>query len=240
MERMKGMRIADNAAMLEIGGNGNFIYPTLTWGNGSLVLIDTGFPGQTDAIAQAIAEEGFSASDLTHIIITHQDMDHIGCALDFLKLAPSAIVLAHEDEAPYIDGRETPIKLKAMLDHYEDLTSDQKAWCDKLNEGVSNRRIPIGKTLKDKELLPICSGIETVHTPGHTPGHICLYLKESRTMAGGDALNIEDGKLIGPNPLHTCDMELGLKSLEKVKAYDVSGFVSYHCGYLKVDGEASI
>ena len=73
------MRIAKNVEMLEIGGMGGAIYPTLTWDEQRLALIDAGFPGQADAIAQAIADAGFQAGRLTHIIITHQDIDHIGC-----------------------------------------------------------------------------------------------------------------------------------------------------------------
>ena len=73
-----------------------------------------------------------------------------------------------------------------------------------------------------------------IHTPGHTPGHICLYLRESGILVGGDAVNIAGGEIIGPNPQHTYDMELGLRSLEKAKKYPINALISYHCGYLKL------
>jgi len=104
------MRIASNVEMLEIGGFGDTIYPILTWDNEHLVLIDAGFPGQADSIAQAISDAGFSTERITHIIITHQDIDHIGCVLDMIKRSPTALVLAHEVEAPYIDGRKSPTR----------------------------------------------------------------------------------------------------------------------------------
>ena len=72
-----------------------------------------------------------------------------------------------------------------------------------------------------------------IHTPGHTPGHICLFLRESGVLIGGDALNIQNGELTGPNPQHTYDMELGLKSAEKVKRFPFKALVTYHGGYLK-------
>ena len=103
------MRIAKNVEMLELSGMGGTIYPTLTWDDTHLVLMDAGFPGQADAIVRAIAEAGFQAEQLTHIIITHHDMDHIGCVLDLFKLSPAALVLAHVEEAPYLDGRMVPI-----------------------------------------------------------------------------------------------------------------------------------
>ena len=229
------MRIADNVEMLEISGMGSVINLTLTWDSDSLVLMDTGFPGQTDAIVQSIAAAGFAAERITHIIITHQDMDHIGCVTDLMKLAPSAQVMAHVDEAPYIDGRKTPIKLAAMLENYDNLPDDRKAWCDRMKEGFANRKITATRTLSDGDVLPICGGIEVIHTPGHTPGHICLFLRESGVLVSGDAVNIEDGEPTGPNPQHTFDMERGLLSMEKAMNYPVKAMVAYHGGYLKIE-----
>jgi glyoxylase-like metal-dependent hydrolase (beta-lactamase superfamily II) len=227
------MRIADKVEMLEINGMGSVIYPVLTWDDNNLVLIDAGFPGQTDAIVHAIANVGFEAGLLTHIIITHQDMDHIGCVLDLLKLAPAAQVLAHTDEAPYINGSKVPVKLAALLEQYDNLPDDRKKWCDNFKEGYANRKIILSRMLSGGDVLPVCGNIEVVHTPGHTPGHICLFLRESGVMVCGDALNVKDGKLSGPNPQHTYDMELGLKSVEKIKILPFHAVVTYHGGYLK-------
>ncbi|MDR1615631.1 MAG: MBL fold metallo-hydrolase [Syntrophomonadaceae bacterium] len=65
--------------------------------NNSLILVDTGFPRQTQQLREAIEKTGFSAERLTAIILTYQDIDHIGCAADLLKLAPSAAIMAHRD-----------------------------------------------------------------------------------------------------------------------------------------------
>jgi glyoxylase-like metal-dependent hydrolase (beta-lactamase superfamily II) len=120
-----------------------------------------------------------------------------------------------------------------MIEKYDSLSDEQKAWCDRLKAALPNWKIKVDQTLTDGEVLPFCGGIEIVHTPGHTPGHICLFLRKSRIMVGGDALNIADGKMTGPNPQHTYDIELGNRSFEKVKAFDLTGLVSYHCGYLE-------
>ena len=227
------MRVADNVEMLEIGGEGFAVYPTLTWDAEHLVLVDTGFPGQADDIVKAIADAGFSAGRITHIIFTHQDIDHIGNIRELLCLSPGAQVLAHETEAPYIDGRKTPVKLAEMQAHYDSLPPDQKARCDQLRENFASRRVPIDRCLRDGEVLGFCGGIEVIHTPGHTPGHISLFLKESEILVSGDALNIENGAIAGPNPAFTQDMELGLASMERAKKWPFRGMISYHCGYLK-------
>ena len=63
------MKLSSNVEMLEVG----HINLVLAWDENNLVLIDTGFPGQTDAIVKAVANAGFSVESLTHTIITHQE-----------------------------------------------------------------------------------------------------------------------------------------------------------------------
>jgi len=225
------MRIVENVEMLEIPSHSGFINLTLIWDDSNMVLVDAGFPGQIDAIVQAIENIGKRVEDITHVIITHQDMDHIGCTMDILNLSPTAKVISHTDEAPYIDGSKTPIKLAAMIAKYDDLSQEQKDWCDRIKEGYANLKLPISQTVTDGEILPICGGIKVIHTPGHTPGHICLLLQESGIIISGDAVNISDGQLIGPNPQHTYDMPLGAQSFEKIKVLNPKELISYHCGY---------
>ena len=67
---------------------------------------------------------------------------------------------------------------------------------------------------------------------GHTPGHIALHLKESRIIVCGDAANVINGEVASPNPIHTQDIDLGEKSLDKIKSYDLKGVVAYHTGFL--------
>src|SRR5438309_8385985 len=60
-------------------------------------LVDTGLPGQRDAIAGGLAEAGLRLEDLSRIVLTHHDIDHVGSLHD-LKQASGARVLAHEVE----------------------------------------------------------------------------------------------------------------------------------------------
>ena len=227
------MRITDNVALLPVNGQGT-AYFVLTWDSNNLVLIDGGFPGQTDAIVKAISDEGLDATNLTHLIITHQDWDHIGCVMDLQKLIPSLKVLAHELEAPYIDGRKTPIKLAARLAEYDTLSTEMRERCDWQKEYYAGLEITIHETLSDGEILPICGGIEVIHTPGHTPGHIVLRLQASGIIVCGDACNIKAGQLVSANPVHTFDIEQADVSLSKIKSRNPSGIVAYHGGYLKL------
>nr|WP_246027886.1 MULTISPECIES: MBL fold metallo-hydrolase [Paenibacillus] len=88
----------------------------------------------------------------------------------------------------------------------------------------------IDRTVSSGEKLPWCDGIEIIHTPGHLPGHISLYLPSSKTLIAGDALVIEDGKHNIANPQHTLDLEEAITSVEKLLEYDIKQLICYHGG----------
>jgi glyoxylase-like metal-dependent hydrolase (beta-lactamase superfamily II) len=49
---------------------------------------------------------------------------------------------------------------------------------------------PIGRRLEDGDVL---HGLRVIHTPGHTPGSICLYSETESAVFVGDVLNNERG-----------------------------------------------
>ena len=49
-------------------------------------------------------------------------------------------------------------------------------------------------------------------------------------LVTGDALIAEGGRLLGPNPQATYDMDLAIKSLQKLTPYDVETVICYHGG----------
>jgi glyoxylase-like metal-dependent hydrolase (beta-lactamase superfamily II) len=60
--------------------------------------------------------------------------------------------------------------------------------------------------------------LEIVHTPGHSPGHICLYLRKDRVMFSGDQVVGLGTTAIHP-PLG--DMAQYIDSLRKLLTYDI-------------------
>ena len=57
-----------------------------------------------------------------------------------------------------------------------------------------------------------------------------LYPKESKTLIVGDAMNIEDGQLIGKNTpiMNEEEIKKAINSLKKLIEYDVENVISYH------------
>lgn len=85
------------------------------------------------------------------------------------------------------------------------------------------------------ERLPWCGGIDIVHTPGHMPGHISLYLPASKTLIAGDAVVIEQGKLNIANPQFTLDLDEAVRSVQRLLAYDIEQLICYHGGLFHGD-----
>lgn len=224
------MRISDNTEMLEIRNDQMTIYPILTWDDTNVVLIDTGFPGQIDLFREAVGAAGFALEDITHVITTHSDVDHIGCTK--LLHDMGAKVLAHEIESAYIQGEKTSPKLAKMQQNLSNLTDEQRVRIEQLIAGAPKFYVHVDQTLHDGELLPMCGGIEVIHTPGHTPGHIALLLKSSLILVAGYASVFSEGILTGPVARNTLDMESAHDSFNKMMAFNPKSIVCYHSGYL--------
>lgn len=228
------MRIDDGIEMLEIEvnvmGTPSIINPILLWDDKNTILIDTGYPKQLPKLRETIEKAGIPFNRLNKIILTHQDIDHVGGVQDILRELHNVQVIAYEEEKPYIDGEKTPIKLAQLEAKLNELPDSMKKIYESLKDGFEYSKSQVDKTVVDEEELPYCGGIVVIFTPGHTLGHICLYHKKSKTLIAGDALGIEDGKLAKPIKSATYDMNLSLQSLKKLEKYDIKTVVCYHGG----------
>ncbi|KAF6569885.1 MBL fold metallo-hydrolase [Paenibacillus polymyxa] len=155
-----------------------------------------------------------SFDKLKAVILTHHDVDHIGCLPEILQECGDHIkVYAHELDKPYIQG-EIPLLKDSHLVHR-----------------------PKGKvddTLIDGQELPFCGRIHVIHTPGHTPGHISLYLRQSKTLIAGDSMYSVSGVLGGIHVPTTPDMDAARLSLKKYLDLDIASVVCYHGGLSNV------
>lgn len=215
-------------------GRTDTVHPALLWDERDAVLVDTGFPRQLEQLRAAIRECGVDPSQLTRIVMTHQDIDHIGNLQQLAEESPSRIeVSAHGLEKPYIQGDLRLIRF----------TDEAIASIDRLPPQVPESfkqglkalmlnppRAAVDRILMDGERLPWCGGLAVIATPGHTPGHISLYHEPSRTLIAGDALTVRDGRLFGPDPETTLDPDTAQASIAKLVAYPIDRVVCYHGG----------
>jgi glyoxylase-like metal-dependent hydrolase (beta-lactamase superfamily II) len=229
------MRIADGVYVLPIPRSSQeatgFLNLTLILDeeNGA-TLVDAGLPGQAEAIGSALAEAGVGVRDLRRIIFTHQDLDHVGSGAALLRQS-GARGLAHPADSPHIDGNLRLLKPSPEM-------LEQRPQMREALERLEPVRVD--EHLEDNARLDIAGGIRVIFTPGHTPGHISLYLERSKVLIAGDALRAERGSLNGPNPSMTLDMRAALQSLRTLADLDIDTIVCYHGGVVSEDANGQL
>src|SRR5262245_52444338 len=125
-------------------------------------LVDSGLPGQLDLLAAALAEANVQVQDIKRIILTHHDIDHVGCLHDLVR-ATGAQVMAHTTEIPAIDGTvRSRFAIPELL--------EQRPMLRALMEQL--QPTPVDTALQDNTRLDLAGGVRVIATPGHTPGHI--------------------------------------------------------------------
>ena len=190
------------------------------------LLIDTGFrhPDCKAAMQSELAALGVDMAD-TDILLTHLHADHSGLAPELAT--PETRVFISRREIPWMSGE-----------------SRREIWnCDTrhmLSAGFPPEEVYDERTFATSRAMasdpgfdryqPIDEGnvfscgaykLRAVKTPGHTPGHMCFWMDEQKTLFSGDHVLFD----ITPNitAWQGMDDALGayLASLRKIDAYDV-------------------
>jgi glyoxylase-like metal-dependent hydrolase (beta-lactamase superfamily II) len=144
--------------------------------SGGLTLVDTGMKGEADEIAAQIQGKGFTLEEVRNIVLTHGHGDHAGNAAD-LSERTEASILAHEAEAPFLDHTR-PMPEPTMMRIMNKLGGS----------AFDYEPIKLMRRLKDEDRIRFLNGWHILHTPGHTPGSICLYEQDRHILICGDTL----------------------------------------------------
>lgn len=201
------------------------VHPVLLLDPDGPVLVDTGLPGQVDTLRRLLNPHQVELGRVRWIVLTHQDLDHIGNAPEVVAES-GAEVLAHPEEAPYVEGQRTLLKLAP--ERLATLAPEARGFFEEWAKHPP--RVRVSRRLEDGDRLPTAGGLRVVHTPGHTPGHVSLYLEAYRVLIAGDALVVADGHLQGPRPEVTLDMQEAMRSLAKLAELDPEFVICYHGG----------
>jgi glyoxylase-like metal-dependent hydrolase (beta-lactamase superfamily II) len=163
---------------------------------GGPILVDAGW-GCTDgwrSLTNALSEIGCHIEDIQGIVATHSHPDHIGLARR-IKDASGAWLAAHAAERASMVTDEAQRRPRAGA------TAAWLRLCgvpsaeeqDLLKEGhryaAGLPRVEVDIEVEDSGVVPGTGGsLVAFHTPGHTPGHICLHDRDRDVLLTGDHL----------------------------------------------------
>lgn len=178
-------------------------------------LIDAGEPGKADKILSALANIGVQPLHVKRIILTHHHYDHVGSVWE-LKRRTGAQVAAHHRDAEYVSGkrqRRPPRQFSGRI-----IFGFMSLFGARNVPGVEvDRRLQDGDTV---------GNFSIVHTPGHTPGHICL-LRDGYLFTGDLVLAKASG--FGETPhVFTADVPTSRESIRKVAQMKFDAVLSSH------------
>jgi len=205
---------------------------------GGLVLLDTGWPADTawEALVAGLESIGAGVADVRGVLVSHMHLDHAGLA-GRLRDASGAWIAMHPadravlvtfdllDPERAVSGELAFLRsLGASADEAAASVGSAKAYKAFTSVGLPDRE------LSDGDLADVPGWrLRAVHTPGHTPGHLCFVDELSQRLFAGDHIlpritpNISVHALERVRPLADY-----LESLAKVRDLDVDEIMPAH------------
>ena len=175
-------------------------------------LLDCGMNAEEslEAIHRALGQLG--AKKLRRLVVTHIHPDHYGAAGALAGGPGLADLYIHRLEVPLVHPRYVELEqLVAEVKHYllvNGVPADEA-------EVLSNSQRALSQVVKTADPSVQLDGAETIEmgrrtlriewTPGHSPGHICLFEASDGLLFAGDHILPELSPNIGLHPQSTPD-----------------------------------
>jgi hydroxyacylglutathione hydrolase len=160
------------------------------------VLIDVGMNARyvLDTISALI-----ESNNIETIILTHGHYDHWGAA-EMVRHVTGADIAIHTEDAAFLSN---------------DVSSAAAMF------GAAPSAFKPDRLLIDGDLIELgdSSNLKILHTPGHTPGCICLYHATSKSLFSGDT--VFQGGGFGRTDMIGGDHRLLIASLQRLSELDV-------------------
>jgi glyoxylase-like metal-dependent hydrolase (beta-lactamase superfamily II) len=167
----------------------------LALAGGGLGLVDTGWGTETawTALLDGLASIGAGPADVRGILVTHLHFDHVGLA-ERVRQASGAWVAMHPADAAIIGSdvhRDPAAAVAAETAFLVSLGADPAEAAEDV--GTAEQYAPFSRMAVADRLLEDGAvadlpgwRMRAVHTPGHTPGHLCFDEERTGLFFSGD------------------------------------------------------
>jgi len=168
------------------------------------ILIDVGMSARS-LLNRFNIKNYITPKDIELIILTHCHYDHTGAIIEIAEKTGAKIAI-HQADA------------ELLKDDYANVAYFFKAKMPPVEPDIlfgGGEKLNIGD----------CQ-IEVLHTPGHTPGSICLYIPELKILFSGDTIFPNGG--IGRTDLVGGSSEQLVESIKKIAKLDIKTLYPGH------------
>lgn len=179
-------------------------------GNDRALLIDTGL-----GISNIYEQVRKLTNKPVAAVATHIHWDHIGGHEYFPEF------YAHEAELDWLNGK-FPLPLQAVKNMVADRCELPEDFCF---DGYAIFQGKPGRLLDDGDTIDLGGRtIQVLHTPGHSPGHLCFWEDEKGYLYSGDL--VYEGTLFANYP--STDPQSYMTSLEKIAVLPIKQIFPGH------------
>lgn len=196
------------------------------------LMIDAGLNHRTcfDSLCRQLAELEIPLQDIRWLVVTHYHPDHFGLAGRITAASGAALVMHQRDwsmvqMAVGAANNWSEDELAGWARTLGIQTSELDGYRQVVDFGT--RLFPSGVEPSllltgDDEPIGDTRHLRAILTPGHSPGHICVYDDTRKIIFSGDHVLLEITTHISPSFVGNDD-QLGeyLQSLKKIRGLDV-------------------
>ena len=203
----------------------NFVNIYLVKSGEKIILIDSGWHNleSLNCLTESLNDLNIDISDINMIVLTHSHPDHFGLAGE-IKTRANLQILMHKREHLLASNRFDNPKIitQSLISWVKTFGVLQKDIgsipdLEYLNENSSKVDVYV-----DDGYHIDAENLKVIWTPGHSPGHICVYRSKDNALFVGDHILPQTTPIIPLTPFST-DNPLGdyLNSLNKTKSLNV-------------------
>ena len=199
-------------------------------------LVDTGWGGERafNSLKTQLADIGVGLQDISQLVVTHVHFDHYGLAGKIKRISDARIYMHRREQEIFHTRYGVTEESLNRIEQWLQMNGVPAELTKVVHKPIGGFGKPIPAQpdvlLEGDEVIPCGSfNLKVIWTPGHTPGHICLYEPVKKLLFTGDHIlpvitpNIGLSAYSDANPLGDY-----LKSLANVKKLAVETVLPAH------------
>jgi glyoxylase-like metal-dependent hydrolase (beta-lactamase superfamily II) len=190
----------------------NHVHLYLIEADDGFILIDTGVntPEAFAGLKRKLGDLGLDFSAIKQVVITHFHSDHCGQAGRIRDLAGAQIVMGAAERRTFETVQANPSEEREEQFLQHGLPPLQASRYAEVLPYLKGLTMPFEVDVgigHGQTLLARRRHLEAFMTPGHTPGHVCLFMPEEKLLFSGDHIlqkitpNISFHSYSGADPL---------------------------------------